>query len=131
MNTMFTHTGTYVVVTCYKCGIPFGLPQHFHKEARENSDKTFYCPNGHDQCYTIGEATRLRRELDASSQSNTYLRGRLETARRSRAALKGQVTKIKRRVGKGMCPCCWRNFPDLKAHMEGQHPDWSEELAGG
>ena len=48
-------------------------------------------------------------------------------ANRSRAALKGQVTKIKRRVGKGICPCCRRNFANLRDHMEDEHPDWSEE----
>lgn len=127
MNTTFTHTGTYVVVTCYECGIRFGMPQHFYKEAREHADKTFYCPNGHGQCYTTSEATRLRRELNNEREENNHLRYRIEHANRSRAALKGQVTKIKRRVGKGICPCCRRHFANLKHHMEGQHPDWSEE----
>ena len=127
MNTTFMYTGTYVVVTCYKCGISFGMPQGFHKEAREETDKTFYCPNGHGQCYTISEATRLQRQLDAEREENHGLHYRLDHANRSRAALKGQVTKIKRRVGKGICPCCRRNFANLRRHMDNQHPDWSEE----
>ncbi|KKM87224.1 hypothetical protein LCGC14_1271120 [marine sediment metagenome] len=127
MNTTFTHTGTYVVETCYKCGIHFGMPQYFYKQVREDMSKTFYCPNGHGQVYMISEATRLRRQLDAERDENNGLRYRIDHANRSRAALKGQVTKIKRRVAKGICPCCRRNFANLKRHMEGQHPDWSEE----
>ena len=127
MNTTFTHIGTYVVVTCYKCGIAFGMPQYFHKQVQEDTSKTFYCPNGHGQVYTTSEATRLRRQLDAERDENNGLRYRIDHANRSRAALKGQVTKIKRRVAKGICPCCRRNFANLKRHMEGQHPDWSKE----
>ena len=127
MNATFTRTGTYVVVTCWKCGISYGLPQHFHDQARQDTDKTFYCPNGHGQCFTISEATRLRRELDIGRRKNNDLRYRLDHANRSRAALRGQVTKIKRRVGNGVCPCCQRSFQDLKRHMEGQHPNWREE----
>ena len=89
----------------------------------------FYCPNGHRIHFT-GESdeTRLRRELNNEREENNHLRYRIDHANRSRAALRGQVTKIKRRVGKGICPCCRRNFANLKRHMEGQHPNWSEEL---
>ena len=127
MNTTFTHTGTYVVEPCFKCGIHFGLPEDFYKEVRNNASKTFYCPNGHGKCYTTSEVARLRSQLDTERQENHGLNYRLDHANRSRAALKGQVTKIKRRISKGMCPCCRRNFPNLKEHMEGQHPDWTEE----
>ena len=127
MNTTFTHIGTYVVETCYKCGIAYGMPQYFHKQVREDTSKTFYCPNGHGQVYMTSETTRLRRQLDAERDENNGLRYRIDHANRSRAALKGQVTKIKRRVGKGICPCCRRNFANLKRHMEGQHPDWNKE----
>ncbi len=127
MNTTFTHTGTYVVETCCRCGIDFGVPKDFSDAAQKDSNKWFYCPNGHRQHYTTSKAVRLQRQLDSALSRERDLGYRLEHTRRSRAALKGQVTKIKRRVGKGMCPCCRRSFPDLKAHMEGQHPDWSEE----
>jgi hypothetical protein len=127
MNTTFTHIGTYVVEFCFKCGIGFGMPQGFYNEARDDTSKTFYCPNGHGQVYTTSERTRLRRQLDSEREENNTLRYRIQHVNRSRAALKGQVTKIKRRVGKGVCPCCRRNFANLRRHMEGQHPDWSEE----
>ena len=127
MTTTFINTGTYVVETCCRCGIDFGIPEDFYVAVRDNSNKWFYCPNGHRQHYTVSRATKLQRQLDAAHNAERDLRNRLETTQRSRAALKGQVTKIKRRVGKGICPCCRRNFANLKHHMENQHPDWSEE----
>ena len=97
MNTTFEIATDYIAIQCGGCGVPFAMSQSFY-EQRQKDHEGWYC-----------------------------LRDRLEGARRSRAALKGQVTKIKRRVSKGICPCCRRNFANLKRHMEGQHPDWSEE----
>ena len=127
MNTTFTHTGTYVVETCYKCGIHFGLPEDFYKEVQDDTGKTFYCPNGHGQHYTEDKVAQLERELDLERAEHGIAEGLLQHANRSRAALRGQVTKIKRRIGNGVCPCCQRSFQDLKRHMEGQHPNWREE----
>ena len=41
--------------------------------------------------------------------------------------MKGQVTRIKKRVANGVCPCCNRTFKDLAAHMSTQHPDYIEQ----
>jgi len=46
--------------------------------------------------------------------------------KRQKAAAKGQLTKTKRRVANGVCPCCNRTFADLSAHMHGQHPEYGE-----
>ena len=45
---------------------------------------------------------------------------------RRRAAAKGQLTKVKKRVGNGVCPCCTRSFTDLARHMESKHPAYVE-----
>ena len=127
MSVTFTHTETYIVETCCSCGINFGVPNDFYEWARDHSDKWFYCPNGHRQHYGDSKSDRLQRELDSANSRSTGLSHRLDHANRSRAALRGQVTKIKRRISKGICPCCRRNFANLKQHMEGQHPNWREE----
>jgi len=127
MSTTFEIATDFVSLSCGACGVSFAITDGFYR-ARRRDHKSFYCPNGCCRAYNIeSDEERLRRQLSESHQSNSSLRDRLETTRRSRAALKGQVTKIKRRVGKGVCPCCRRNFANLKRHMEGQHPDWSEE----
>lgn len=65
----------------------------------------------------------LRRRCEAADAA-------LERARQNErrlAATKGVVTRIKNRVGKGVCPCCKRTFPNLGAHMSEKHPDWAPE----
>ncbi|MBV6448554.1 hypothetical protein [Nitrosomonas sp.] len=48
---------------------------------------------------------------------NTHLVDQRDAAERSARAYKGQATKIKRRVGRGVCPCCNRHFENLERHM--------------
>jgi len=127
MNTTFQIATSYAAVECSHCAVAFALTRDFHAE-RLKDHRTFHCPNGCKQYYPQ-ESTeeQLRRERDTEHEKNHGLQFRLEHANRSRAALKGQVTKIKRRVGKGVCPCCQQQFANLKGHMESNHPDWSEE----
>ena len=127
MTTIFEVATTYVAIECGGCGTPFAMSQEFY-DRRRRDHKNWYCPMGCVRHYS-GESKeqRFRRELETERRENHDLRYRIDHANRSRAALKGQVTKIKRRVGKGICPCCRRNFANLKRHMEGQHPNWREE----
>lgn len=118
-----------VAITCGECGVSFGLGSEFIK-ARRADQRTFYCPNGHSRWYPPPkrtEADRLREQLEAARSLATRERDRRERAERQRAAAKGQVTKIKRRVANGVCPCCNRSFADLQRHMAGQHPGFIDE----
>lgn len=122
---------------CYKCGVVFGLEQGFQRQRLEDHGQ-FYCPNGHAQWYSgktdkEQEIDRLSQELRIVTSSRDFHRSRAadearaaETARRSAAASRGVVTKVKRRIKKGVCPCCNRYFRDLHQHMQGQHPDWDD-----
>lgn len=124
-------------VQCYKCGVVFGLEQGFQAQRREDHQE-FYCPNGHAQWYSgktdkEREIERLGEELRSLTANRDYHQSRAqrqteaaETARRQAAAARGVVTKVKRRIGKGVCPCCNRYFRDLHQHMTGEHPDWSQ-----
>ena len=126
-TTTFEVATTYVAIECGSCGTPFAMSQEFY-DRRQRDHKTWYCPKGCSRHYTgESKAERLRRLLDSVNSQNMDLSHRLDHANRSRAALRGQVTKIKRRVHNGVCPCCQRQFQDLKRHMEGQHPNWREE----
>lgn len=55
---------------------------------------------------------------------------RLESERRAHAATKGQLTKTKKRIANGVCPCCNRSFANLERHMAGQHPDYPQPGEG-
>lgn len=132
----------FETITCCnsECGISFAVPAHWRKQKlRDHS--WWYCPNGHHQHYpgtsdiekAKAEAEALRSQLAAETQSRKYWTKRAEQERkakegvkRSRAAVKGQLTKVKRRVANGVCPCCNRHFEDLQLHMAAKHADYVE-----
>ena len=126
MSVTYTTVTTFEPTHC-ECGVQFALTQSMYRHLKRSQD-WFYCPNGCHIHYT-GDSVeqQLRRELDTGRKEKRALRYRLDHANRSRAALKGQVAKIKRRISKGVCPCCRRNFANLQEHMAGQHPNWREE----
>lgn len=123
---------TVEVLDCATCGVIFGADVRFIKNRRADG-RGFYCPNGH--CLTFGktELDRAREELDWAKKRlgwaearETHEHDQRQAAERSARAYKGQVTKIKRRVGNGVCPCCNRTFADLARHMNGQHPGYGD-----
>jgi ssDNA-binding Zn-finger/Zn-ribbon topoisomerase 1 len=112
----------------------FGMTAQMKRKRLEEGG-SFFCPNGHSQHYTETKVEKLKRQLQAAKQNSEYFQERMreerdakEAERRSKAAYKGQLTKAKRRVSNGVCPCCNRHFVDLERHMKGQHPEWGEAL---
>ena len=124
---------SFKTVSCYACGITFALPAEYYND-RLDDKKSWFCPNGHQQHF-IGEteAQKLQKRLDAMERSrdyyqgrNTHLQDQLQAAKRHAAALKGALTKARKRMGAGVCPVpeCHRSFPNLAAHMETKHKDY-------
>jgi hypothetical protein len=92
-------------------------------------DVNIFCPLGHIHVPAgKGRADRLAAQLDAEQTRTKRLREEVQRERRSHSATKGQITKLKRRVGKGVCPCCNRHFANVERHMATQHPDYSEPV---
>jgi len=68
-------------LTCYKCFVAYSIPKAmWEKSQRRESGHGWYCPNGHWSVASIGK------EYDELKQSN--------------AALRGVITKLKRRLKK-------------------------------
>lgn len=129
---------TINVGKCCRCGCEMALPLELHHAAKRSPDILFYCPYGHPQHYPAGEteADKLRRERDRLAQRVAERddeirrqRERAEGLDRRLAATRGVVTRIKNRVGHGVCPCCNRTFEDLARHMASKHPTFSAEAA--
>lgn len=125
------------ITCCYKeCGIVFAVPFSWDRQRRsDHSD--WYCPNGHIQHYS-GESDaerekRLRlaaeRERDMATRGRDIWKERVEHEQRSHAATRGHLTRAKRRAAAGVCPCCSREFQNLKRHMHTKHPDYAEGAA--
>lgn len=131
-TTVTTERITWFVHECIDCSVRFAVTDFFDDRRRADK-KNFYCPNGHSQAYLESESDRLRKQL-AKAEGNRKAaeervqreRDRVEAEKRQHAATKGQLTKTKKRISGGVCPCCNRSFVDLGRHMSGEHPDYVE-----
>ena len=122
---------TYEVITCCVCGQSFAVDVGFYDVLRRDGT-TFYCPVGHPQAFDDSTAEQLRRTRATLEQTRDDLArqrkrtaaeiARREEVERSRAALKGNVTKLRKRLGAGVCPYCPRHFTNLEAHIRSKHP---------
>lgn len=120
-----------VVKTCGTCGVVFAIPDALEDECRQNHNRSWYCPNGHDRHY-IGktEAEKLRESLERErARAGRYAAERDQTEARLRAQ-KGATTKLRKRIAAGCCPVCRRNFQALADHIASQHPDFRDATDG-
>ena len=111
---------------CITCGCIFGVPGGFTTQRRKDK-KTFYCPNGHTMSYTESEEDKLRRERDRLTQRLAQKDDEIKDLENRRRAAFGQVTKLRKRIGNGVCPCCTRSFANLHRHMKTEHPNFKTE----
>lgn len=126
-----TFIETLVLMTCpaASCGVTYGLTERYIAE-RRGDRKEWLCPNGHTVWFpgktpeqerdaAIADAKRARLSRDAA-------RDQAAAAERSARAYRGQVTRIRNLVARGICPVagCRRNFANMREHMATQHPDY-------
>ena len=112
---------------CVNCGCIFGVPAGFTEQRRKDK-RDFYCPNGHSMSYTESEADKLRRERDRLTQRLAQKDDEIKDLENRRRAAFGQVTKLRKRIGNGVCPCCTRSFTNLQRHMKTEHPDFKAKV---
>jgi hypothetical protein len=124
-----------VTYCCHKgCGIAIAIPDGVYQSLTgKNRGTHFYCLHGHEQWFTgESEAEKLKRQLEMAEQRVQTERKRVEAeqersrrANLSANAFKGQVTRLRNRVGNGVCPCCNRTFQNLQRHMHTKHPEYA------
>jgi hypothetical protein len=129
--TQFTDiiTQTFKVVTCYTCGIPFGITSELYKRAVTDAIGSVTCPAcGKLTCWRESDDQKKIKELERKLtwETNEVARQKQqrEVAEASLTATRGVVTKMRKRVSVGTCPCCKRNFSQLARHMKTKHPDF-------
>ena len=116
---------TFVVEDCCNCGIAFAMTKELQTRRLEDQ-RSFYCPNGHSQSYTgKTEAQKLREQVERLEIQRDHARDATDRERKSHAATKGQLTKMRNRVTRGVCPAdgCKRSFTDLHDHVETCHAE--------
>lgn len=123
---------------CWKCKCQIWLPDELYHAAKASSAIEIHCGYGHSGVFREGptDLDKMRQERDRLAQriaekDDEIRRQRdlREAAERQRSAARGQVTRIKNRVGHGVCPCCNRTFENLGRHMMSQHPTFTAEAA--
>lgn len=130
MSGVLTYTGTLVIETCCSCHMAFAMPADFQQQARNAGPAMmFYCPAGHQQHYTRSEVQRLKDQLARAGTREQAARDQADASERSARAYKGHLTRARKRIGNGTCPCCNRHFANVEQHMRGQHPGYADAEA--
>jgi len=123
---------TFHVVTCYTCGTPFGINDGLYNSAVKDKNQSVYCPSCGNRTRWTGETEdqkrikQLKRKLEWEANQSARLKQEKESAENSLRSTKGVITKLKKRVHNGVCPCCTRSFKNLERHMKNKHPDYTE-----
>lgn len=121
-------------VSC-SCGGVYAITEgrRAHAEQHGESWTCPYCRSGWGY-HGRGTVQQLRKQLETEQAARARAQERArenevraEHERRRAMGFKGALTKVKKRVGKGVCPCCNRTFTNLHDHMTKQHPTWAPE----
>jgi hypothetical protein len=138
-----TFSTILTTVNCAACGILFAMPVDYQQRRRDDHER-FHCPVGHWNYYLAqSEAERLRDELarekhrtdQATARADDEARRRRlviqekDAVERSLRATKAVVTRTKKKIVAGRCPCCSHKFKDLAVHMTTKHPDYDPDRA--
>ncbi len=123
---------TFHTVSCYSCGVPFGITADIYRRVVTDAVGSIYCPAcGKTSMWRESDDQKKIKALEAKlkweMENTERARAMRDEAQKSVINLKGQVTKAKRRAAHGVCPCCKRTFKQLSEHMKMQHPDFVEE----
>ena len=125
-NLAFQKLINFNSLSCSQCGIWFALDQEKYRRCKENGED-FYCSNGHVLIFTTNEVSKLKKRLEWAEKNRDNANNRAGRAERSNTALKGVITRTKKRIGAGTCPCCKRTFQQLSRHMNNKHPNYGSE----
>ena len=122
-------TEQFTIVSCYTCSVRFGITRELYKRVVTDATGSIHCPAcGGLTCWRESDDKKKIKELELklaweAEQSKRQQEAR-ESAENSLRATQGVVTRLKRRVAAGTCPCCHRTFKQLTAHMATKHPDF-------
>lgn len=126
------------VSPCAQCKCDVWIPDALYEAAKASEKVSFHCAYGHSLVFPKGESEtdKLRRERDRLAQRVAEKDDEIARQRKLRegtekrlSATRGVITRIKNRVGHGVCPCCNRTFGDLSRHMATKHPTFAAEAA--
>ena len=109
MAQVFTDVQTlnYHVVSCYTCGVSFGIESALYRRAILDKQGWVYCPAcGSKNCWngeteTEKENKRLRADLESEKDRREWVQRHATKLAYQLAAQKGMVTKLRKRINNG------------------------------
>lgn len=118
-----TYTGELEKMQCW-CGIHFAVPVIIYSRYRDRKQETIYCPLGHGCMPGKNEIKKLKAQIASLREREEHLRNCVQSEQNSNRALRGHLTRTKKRIQHGVCPCCNRTFKNLARHMGTKHPTY-------
>lgn len=106
---------------CNGCGIPYGLPEGFIEQRREDH-KSWTCPNGCVRVFHAGKSDKQK--LAEAEHRELALKDQLSAAIRDAETTRAALLRDRARFAAGVCVCCNRSFENVRRHMETKHPDY-------
>ena len=113
-------------VICGSCSGIYALSEKYIREKKEHGGywNCPYCRNAWGYDTEGSEVKQLERKLAQATKRKEWAEQEAKNAECRRRAAVGQTTKLKNRIGHGVCPCCKRTFQQLQRHMQTKHPDY-------
>lgn len=124
----FTASVELCTVKCGVCGGVYAILEDYREQQWEKG-KSWHCP----YCEIgwgyagAGEYDRLKKAAEQASSRAVFYADQAKAAERSRRATAGHLTRTKRRIAAGVCPCCNRHFINLERHITTKHPRYQKE----
>lgn len=138
MGQVLLHTSSYDIFSCWSregCGVHFAVDENVVRNKRARGE-TLFCPNGHR--LSLGKSDRqlheeelaekqrqienLSKRMEWEQQETKQQRERALRAENRTRSVRGHVTRLRKRLSEGKCPCCEQEFPDMAAHIAEKHP---------
>lgn len=120
-----SYAGSLVARSCW-CGVHFAVPESLEREYEDRNVRALYCPLGHSMVPKKGYSKA--EELERAEARERHLLDQLDAAERSKAALRGHLTRLRNRLVNGVCPWCNRHFTQVRRHVTSQHPEHVQRM---
>ena len=123
------------VINCGICGGTYAINERRRQFCFERGEG-WHCPYCRTSWgyFNDSENERLKKELERERKRKEWAEQEALRQREQRIAAEHKAraeraakTRIKNRVGNGVCPCCTRTFTNLARHMASKHPEYAQE----
>lgn len=133
-NIIVQSTAELSTVICGSCSGIYAIAAKYKNQKRQQGGY-WNCPYCSVQWgYGESENDRIKKQLQQEKKRKEWAEQdarvaweHYDTADKSRNAYKGHLTRTKKRISNGVCPCCNRHFKNLHSHMKNQHPQYKEK----